>query len=128
MRIPVVADEPVVREAVERALRRDPPLFGQGIERAPSPPAAGGGSADSPGGGDGSGGGRRGGDTDAEKAADGEVLGAQETARERRSGSMAVEAAARAGSDALLTAEIAGTVLAVGPLVGFGLRRVLRSE
>jgi hypothetical protein len=41
---------------------------------------------------------------------------------------MAIEAAARGGSDALLTAGIAGTVLAVGLLVGFGLRRVLRNK
>jgi hypothetical protein len=105
-----------------------PPLFGQGIERAPSASAAGGGSAGSAGGGEGSGDGGRGGDRGAGKAADGEVLGAQETARERRAGSMAVEAAARGGSDALLTAGIAGAVLAAGLLVGFGLRRVLRSE
>jgi hypothetical protein len=110
-----------------------PPLFGYGIQRAPGGSAAGGGSA-----GDGSAGSRRGGEADgaagrgggrgAGKAADGEVLGAQESAREGRADSMAIEAAAQGGSDALLTAGIAGTVLAVGLLVGFGLRRVLRSE
>ena len=98
-----------------------PPLFGQGIRRAPNAAAAG-----STGGGDPSEG--RGGDRGAGKAAEGEALGAQESSRERRRGSIAVEAAARGGSDALLTAGIAGTVLAVGLLVGFGLRRVLRSE
>jgi hypothetical protein len=85
--------------------------------------AAGGGSA---GGGEGSGGARGGGDRGA--AADGEVLGAQRTVRDGRRDSMAIEAAAQGGSDALLTAGIAGAVLAVGLLVGFGLRRVLRSE
>jgi hypothetical protein len=101
-----------------------PPLFGQGIRRAPNAAAAGAGG--STGGGDPSEG--RNGDRGAGKAAEGEALGAQETSRERRHGSIAVEAAARGGSDALLTAGIAGTVLAVGLLVGFGLRRVLRSE
>jgi hypothetical protein len=106
----------------------DPPLFGEGITRAPSGSAAGGGSAGSAGGGEGSGDGGGDGDRGAGKRGDGEVLGAQETARERHRSSMAVEAAARGGSDALLTAGIAGAVLAVGLLVGFGLRRVLRSE
>jgi hypothetical protein len=111
----------------------DPPLFGEGIERAPSASAAGGVTAGSAGGGEGSGGegsggAGGGGDRGADKAADGEVLGAQQTESERPRGSMAVEAAARGGSDALLTAGIAGTVLAVGLLVGFVLRRVLRSE
>jgi hypothetical protein len=106
----------------------DPPLFGEGITRAPGGSAAGGGSAGSAGGGEGSGGGVGDGDRGAGKGGDDEVLGAQETARERHRGSMAVEAAARGGSDALLTAGIAGAVLAVGLLVGFGLRRVLRSE
>jgi hypothetical protein len=78
--------------------------------------AAGGGSA---GGGEGSGGARGGGDRGA--AADGEVLGAQRTVRDGRRDSMAIEAAAQGGSDALLTAGIAGAVLAVGLLVGFGL-------
>jgi hypothetical protein len=105
----------------------DPPLFGEGIERAPSASAAGGGSAGSAGGDERNGGGGDG-DRGAGKRGEGEVLGAQETAREDSRGSMAVEAAARGGSDALLTAGIAGTVLAVGLLVGFGLRRVLRSE
>jgi hypothetical protein len=110
----------------------DPPLFGEGIERAPSASAAGGVTAGSAGGGEGSGGGGGDGDRDRDRgageAADGEVLGAQQTEPERPRGSMAVEAAARGGSDALLTAGIAGTVLAVGLLVGFVLRRVLRSE
>jgi hypothetical protein len=75
-----------------------------------------------------SGGGGRGGDRGAGKQGDGEALETLETARERRRGSMAIEAAARGGSDALLTAGIAGTMLAVGLLVGFGLVRVLRSE
>jgi hypothetical protein len=113
----------------------DPPLFGEGITRAPGASAAeggsarsGGGSAGAAGGSEGTGGkGGRGGDRGAAKAADGEVLGAQETERSHR-GSVAVEAAAQGGSDALLTAGIAGTVLAVGLLVGFGLRRVLRNE
>jgi hypothetical protein len=105
-----------------------PPLFGYGIERAPSGSAAGGGSAGSAGGEEGSGGGGRGGERGAGPAADGEVLGAEETARARRGDPMAIEAAAQGGSDALLTAGIAGTVLAVGLLVGFGLRRVLRNE
>jgi hypothetical protein len=105
-----------------------PPLFGEGITRAPGASAARGGSAGSADGSEGTGGGGRGGDRGAGKAADGEVLGAQEASRARRRGSMAVEAAAQGGSDALLTAGIAGTVLAVGLLVGFGLRRVLRSE
>jgi hypothetical protein len=104
------------------------PLFGQGIERATSGSAAAGGSADSAGGGEGSGGGGDDGDRGAGTEGDGEVLGAQESARERRADSMAVEAAAGGGSDALLTAGIAGAVLAVGLLVGFGLRQVLRSE
>jgi hypothetical protein len=56
------------------------------------------------------------------------VLGREETSRDGRRDSMAIEAAAQGGSDALLTAGIAGAVLAVGLLVGFGLRRVLRSE
>jgi hypothetical protein len=105
-----------------------PPLFGQGIERAPSASAAGGGSAGAADGDGSSSVGGRGGDRGSGKAPDGEVLGAQETARERHRSSTAVEAAARGGSDALLTAGIAGAVLAVGLLVGFGLRRVLRSE
>jgi hypothetical protein len=106
----------------------DPPLFGAGITRAQGGSASRGGSAGSAGGGEGSGGGGRDGERSARKAADGEALETLETARERRRGSMAIEAAARGGSDALLTAGIAGTVLAVGLLVGFGLRRVLRSE
>jgi hypothetical protein len=106
----------------------DPPLFGEGIRRAPGASAAGGGSAGAADGGEGTDGGRRGGDRDARKAADGEVRGAQETERDGRPDPMAIEAAAQGGSDALLTAGIAGAVLAVGLLVGFGLRRVLRSE
>jgi hypothetical protein len=110
-----------------------PPLFGYGIQRAPGGSGAGGGSAgdgsagsgDS---GDADGAAGRGGDRGAGKEADGEVLGAEESAREGRADSMAIEAAAQGGSDALLTAGIAGAVLAVGLLVGFGLRRVLRNE
>jgi hypothetical protein len=108
-------------------------LFGAGITRAPGASAAGGGpagdgSAGSGGGGEPDGAAGRGGGRGAGKAADGEVLGAEESAREGRADSMAIEAAAQGGSDALLTAGIAGTVLAIGLLVGFGLRRVLRSE
>ena len=99
------------------------PLFGAGITRAPGASAAGGGSAR-----DGSAGSGGGGDRGAGNAADGEGLETLESAREGRADSMAIEAAAQGGSDALLTAGIAGTVLAVGLLVGFGLRRVLRSE
>jgi hypothetical protein len=109
------------------------PLFGAGITRAPGASAsgdgsAGDGSAASGGGGDPDGAAGRGGDRGAANAADGEVLGAEESAREGRADSMAIEAAAQGGSDALLTAGIAGAVLAVGLLVGFGLRRVLRNE
>jgi hypothetical protein len=106
----------------------DPPLFGEGITRAPSASAAEDGSAGSAGAGEASGGQGRGGDRGTRNAADGEVLGAQETSRAGESDSVAIEAAARGGSDALLTAGIAGAVLAVGLLVGFGLRGVLRSE
>jgi hypothetical protein len=108
-------------------------LFGAGITRAPGASAAGGVSAGDGSDGSGGAGGADGGagrdnGRGAGKAADGEVLGAQESAREGRADSMAIEAAAQGGSDALLTAGIAGTVLAVGLLVGFGLRRVLRNE
>jgi hypothetical protein len=106
----------------------DPPLFGQGITPAPGGSEAGGGSDGSAGSAAPNGSGEPRDHRGARKAADGAVLGAQETARERRRDSMAIEAAARGGSDALLTAGIAGAVLAVGLLVGFGLRRVLRSE
>ena len=102
-----------------------PPLFGEGITPAPGGPAAGAGSGD---GGEPGAGGGRGGDPGARKAADGEVLGAQEAAPDRRRSSMAIEAAAQGGSDALLTAGIAGAVLALGLLVGIGLRRGLRTE
>jgi hypothetical protein len=40
----------------------------------------------------------------------------------------AIEAAASGGSDALLTAGIAGAVLGAGLLAGFGLRRLLRDS
>ena len=106
----------------------DPPLFGQGITPRPGGSAAGGGSDGSAGIAEPNGSGEPGDDRGARKAADGEGVEALETARDRRRGSMAIEAAARGGSDALLTAGIAGTVLAVGLLVGFGLRRVLRDE
>ena len=110
-----------------------PPLFGYGIERAPGGSAAeggsaGDGSAGSGGGGEAGGAAGRGGDRGAGNGADGEGLETLESAREGRADSMAIEAAAQGGSDALLTAGIAGAVLAVGLLVGFGLRRVLRSE
>ena len=104
------------------------PLFGAGITRAPGASAAGGGSAGSGGGGEPGGAAGRGGDRGAGNAAEGEGLEELESAREGRADSMAIEAAAQGGSDALLTAGIAGTVLAVGLLVGFGLRRVLRNE
>ena len=109
------------------------PLFGAGITRAPGASAAGGGSAGdgsagSGGGGEPGGAAGRDGDRGAGNAADGEGPETLESARKGRADSMAIEAAAQGGSDALLTAGIAGTVLAVGLLVGFGLRRVLRNE
>ena len=58
---------------------------------------------------------------------DGDGADANESTRDRGN-SVAVEAAASGGSDALITAGIAGTVLGLGLLIGFGLRRLLRSE
>ena len=104
-----------------------PPLFGEGITPSPGGSAGGAGSAAPGGGGEPGAGGGRGGDPGAPNATDGEAE-AQEAAQDRRRSSMAIEAAAQGGSDALLTAGIAGAVLALGLLVGFGLRRVLQSE
>jgi hypothetical protein len=97
------------------------PLFGVGIER--STRAAGGedaGAATSGGGGDGS---IRG----ANRQSRGPAPGAGDMAPNTGS-SAAIEAAARDGSDALLTAGIVAAVLGVGLLAGFGLRRLLRDS
>jgi hypothetical protein len=121
------------------------PLFGEGIQ--PADGSSGDGSAGDGGGSDGSpgdggassesgdegGGGKGGGgDRGAADRANGNgngdgSLGAEDLAPDRRS-TAAIEASASDGSDMLLTAGIAGSVLAVGLLAGFGLRRVLRSE
>jgi hypothetical protein len=109
------------------------PLFGVGIERVPSGSAAGGESAGggagaSGGGGPSAGAGESGGGGEGGSAGR-DRRGAEglQSARDRPA-PVAVEAAARGGSDALLTAGIAGSVLAIGLLVGFGLRRLLRTE
>jgi hypothetical protein len=120
------------------------PLFGQGIKPVDGSSeesaagggsgseggsvANGGGSQSGDGGGGGNGGGRdSGGDPDRANGNGDGSLGAEDLAPDRRS-TAAIDAAASDGSDMLLTAGIAGSVLAVGLLAGFGLRRVLRSE
>jgi hypothetical protein len=118
---------------------RGAPLFGEGIEPAPSGQGSGGGSA----GGDGesgSAGGRLAPNGDGlapngggeaghavGKARERRVSETDETARDRRD-AVALQAAADGGSDTLVTAGIAAGVLAVGLLVGFGLRRLLRTD
>jgi hypothetical protein len=118
---------------------RGAPLFGEGIEPAPSGPGRGGGSA---GGGDGESGSTGGGlapnadglapngDGEAGHAAGkGRERRASETDETARDRSDAVaEAAAGGDSDTLVTAGIAAGVLAVGLLVGFSLRRLLRTD
>jgi hypothetical protein len=95
------------------------PLFGAGIERvtdeAPAGGTTGGGNGDGPGAtgrGDGADG-------------NGEASGDDQPGERR---SVAIEAAAKGGSDAAVTAAIVGLVLAGGLAVGFGLRRLLRTE
>jgi hypothetical protein len=118
---------------------RPAPLFGEGIEPGPSASGPGGGSA---GGGDGesgsagdglgpnggglapNGGGEAG--HGAGKARERRVSGADETARDRRDA--VAEAAAGGDSEQLVTAGIAAGVLVAGLLVGFGLRRLLRTD
>jgi hypothetical protein len=108
------------------------PLFGEGIERAPRASGARGGSAAGAAGGSGGGGesgvnGAREGRPAAGTGREARVSEEQESARDRRA-AVAVKAATGGGSDTLLTAGIAAGVLAIGLLVGFGLRRLLRTE
>ena len=113
---------------------RGQPLFGEGIEPAPGAGSSGAGSG---GGADGESRGATGGPAPNGGGDGGPSAG---RARERsvseedkgtpdRSAAVAVEAAgAGGGSDTLLSAGIAAVVLAIGLLVGFGLRRVLRTD
>jgi hypothetical protein len=103
------------------------PLFGQGIERAPSASAAGGGAGGSGGSGGESGGGLKATqEPGSDKRGEAKAVGDEETSG--RGSTMAI--AARAGGDGsemLATVGIAGAVLAVGLAGGFGLRRLLRN-
>jgi hypothetical protein len=93
------------------------PLFGAGIE-----PGSGG-SADKPRGGEAGQNAGGSGDTGGEpRQGDGSRDSVDPGQR-----SVAIEAAAADGSDGLLSAGIAAAVLAGGLLVGFGLRRLLRT-
>jgi hypothetical protein len=91
------------------------PLFGAGIERVTGESPAGGKGRD----GGGSGATGRDNGSDREASDDGQSNGTR---------SVAVEAAATGGSDAAVTAAIVGLVLAGGLGVGFGLRRLLRTD
>jgi hypothetical protein len=105
------------------------PLFGEGIQRAPGAPGSAGdgnGESGSPegrlapnGGGEAA---QRGG-----KAHERRVFDTDEGARDGRA-PVAVEAAVSDESDTLVTAGIAGVVLAAGLLVGFAMRRLLRTD
>lgn len=105
------------------------PLFGEGIERAPGASAAGGGSG-------GSGGttgepGRGGLNGSVERGAGkrSEATAVRDEDTNGRGRSVAIEArAGGGGSEMLATLGIAGAVLAIGLVGGFGLRRLLRSE
>jgi hypothetical protein len=99
------------------------PLFGEGIEEPSNSPEASGGAGTPGDGGGGSGNGKKG--SDGSGNGDSPVAGDSGSGR---GSSMAIEAAATGGSDALVTAGIAGFVLAAGLGVGLGLRRLLRSE
>jgi hypothetical protein len=99
------------------------PLFGEGIEEPSKTPEASSGTGGAGGGASASGGGQGGSD----RNGNGVSPAAGDSASGRGS-SMAIEAAATGGSDALVTAGIAGFVLAAGLGVGLGLRRLLRSE
>jgi hypothetical protein len=107
------------------------PLFGEGIERAPSASAAGGSSVGAGGGGDGSAGesgGRLNGTQEPGSDKRGEAKAVSDEATSGRGSTMAITA--RAGGDdseMLATVGIAGAVLAVGLVGGFGLRRLLRN-
>ena len=104
------------------------PLFGEGIARAE------GSSSGNDGGGSPDGGGSRGGTGAAGAPGSAERGGGEDAASGGRATlpssrhSAAIEAASADGSDGLLTAGIAGSVLAAGLLVGFGLRRLLKAR
>jgi hypothetical protein len=107
------------------------PLFGAGIERAPSAARPGGGSGGSGGGGDATGEPAGGANGSVEPGAGkrGEAKAVREEETSGRGSSMAIEARAGGdGSEMLANVGIAGAVLAVGLVGGFGLRRLLRSE
>jgi hypothetical protein len=100
------------------------PLFGEGIERAPSASAAGNGSGAAAGD---TGGGLNGTkQPGADKGGEGQAVRDETTSR--RGSSVAIQARAGGGSEMLATVGIAGAVLALGLVGGFGLRRLLRSD
>jgi hypothetical protein len=118
---------------------RGAPLFGEGIEPAPSAPGSRDSSADGRDGESGSAGGgpapnerglapNGGGEAGAGsgKARERRVSETDEGARDRDA--VAVEAGTGGESETLVTAGIAAGVLGVGLLVGFGLRRLLRTD
>jgi hypothetical protein len=96
------------------------PLFGAGIERVPGESPTEGTSR-----GDGGRSGARPRDNGADRDRQTSAAGEDQSGGGR---SVAVEAAAKGGSDALITAAMAGLVLVGGLGVGFGLRRLLRTE
>jgi hypothetical protein len=101
------------------------PLFGAGIERAPSASADGGSSG-------GGSAGESGGGLNVTKEPGSDKRGEAKAVRDEetsgRASTMAIQArAGGGGSEMLATVGIAGAVLAVGLVGGFGLRRLLRS-